>query len=524
MHRGVIAAILAGTAFCAWTQEESSGPANYLVEAEIYRVSAEVLAGSPWQTSKKGMRVLGLIPHDNSEDNRPFLRLGDLSLYRNGGMILHRTSDHRRPLVTPLARPRIILQPDVLSEVSLQENRTIEYFERVDDAHPELFAHRVGSWTHGIGLKLRISPAGGDHVRVWFRPHASLVMGREPIDGVGLDVGKPIVSDNVNDAQEIWTSVIVHFGDRLVLSHPLPEDDHLLVLLRVQPHPLPPGQDTRKASGVQYETHMHVFDVSAKQSKRLLKSLELDDAITPVAGTAQFVSGVKPSKNGPASSELDAVAAWLAERADDHLIAPKTLLGPFEVTSPLGVTTDSPDAAPRAPRPNEALYGALLKGLFDPHLFQEPDKVAVIAFLREVPPAIPDGTWAYDINGDGVDEVIPSYRRDMKQWRGSVAGFRLTPAEQPDVVNLEFGYAAQEDMGKWTKTASDKSGDASVEQCRFGFDIPVEIGRWVGFTDEMSASRRRILVLVQVDTGRVSRVTNSPVAESTPSNVEDPAG
>lgn len=114
-------------------------------------------------------------------------------------------SDTRVTRVEIIASPRVMVCSNNSFEISVGSQQPLEYFEKRPDGLFEL--KRLDEET---GLTIKANVAEGDRDRIILRDltiRLRSIEGREPIEGVSLDVGQPIVG-----VRELLTTIAVHPG------------------------------------------------------------------------------------------------------------------------------------------------------------------------------------------------------------------------------------------------------------------------------------------------------------------------
>lgn len=104
-----------------------------------------------------------------------------------------------------IASPRVMVCSKNSFEISVGSQQPLEYFEKRPDGLFEL-----KSLDEETGLTIKANVAEGDRDRIILRDltiRLRSIEGREPIEGVSLDVGRPIVG-----LRELLTTIAVHPG------------------------------------------------------------------------------------------------------------------------------------------------------------------------------------------------------------------------------------------------------------------------------------------------------------------------
>jgi len=147
-----------------------------------------------------------------------------------------------RPM-TSIAAPRILTRIGQAAAIAV--GKQIPYLERDADGHLQVRTDEDSF--EGLRVTVEPEPHDGEGVSIKrLRVHFGLLAGREPLDGVPLDVGKPIMS-----SVAITGSVTIPPGHVAVIPMPTwdSELDPILVLIRATPAAaVPPDPPTRPAT------------------------------------------------------------------------------------------------------------------------------------------------------------------------------------------------------------------------------------------------------------------------------------
>jgi hypothetical protein len=138
-----------------------------------------------------------------------------------------------RPM-TSISAPRILTR--IGQAASIAVGKQIPYLERDADGHLQVRTDEDSF--EGVRVTVEPEPHDGEGVSIKrLRVHFGLLAGREPLDGVPLEVGKPIMS-----SVAITGSVTIPPGHVAVIPMPTwdSELDPILVLIRATPVPAVP--------------------------------------------------------------------------------------------------------------------------------------------------------------------------------------------------------------------------------------------------------------------------------------------
>lgn len=126
-----------------------------------------------------------------------------------------------------VASPRVMTEAG--SEASIRTGSSIEYLRPAGDGHYE-----VATVDDGPGLRLDLTPRPSEHgIAIDWSLQVAVLTGRQPLDGVALDVGRPVLSTSESTAK----AVVAPDQWMLLSGHELGHDggaDLLLLLLRVR--------------------------------------------------------------------------------------------------------------------------------------------------------------------------------------------------------------------------------------------------------------------------------------------------
>ncbi|MCP4641675.1 MAG: hypothetical protein GY851_14625 [bacterium] len=129
---------------------------------------------------------------------------------------------------TPLNNPYVAVKAGEEACVRLRSGK-VQYFERRPDYLYEL---KFDGAFIGYDLWLRVTPSGEseEHVHVRVRLELSEVTSREPIKGVALDVGRPVIARREHSAE-----LVVEPGKWYQTVHPSAGISTLLLAMKVYP-------------------------------------------------------------------------------------------------------------------------------------------------------------------------------------------------------------------------------------------------------------------------------------------------
>jgi hypothetical protein len=163
------------------------------------------------------------------------MRVDDLTIKVDGERGLLWNGEPQPPedaAVEWLAEPRLKLEAG--RKAGVVKRSRLQYFEKQQDGAFELLETDSES-APGVEILCTVEPAEGDLVRLDFDVKLTVLERRKKIDGVGLDVGAPVMR-----AMQFASSMMIENGQWAVVSSHMLKDpdtekgDVLLALLRVQ--------------------------------------------------------------------------------------------------------------------------------------------------------------------------------------------------------------------------------------------------------------------------------------------------
>lgn len=140
--------------------------------------------------------------------------------------------------VKVLAAPTLVVVSDHVATFNVKSPRKLQYFRQLKNGAYALEEEEV---TTGITIKVAVQEAGKQKIRL--KPlsvSVTAVKGRESLDGVSLDVGKPILTTT-----SISTSVVGKLGKSSVISIDSPRGGRVLISVKVTPVAKPRGKSPK---------------------------------------------------------------------------------------------------------------------------------------------------------------------------------------------------------------------------------------------------------------------------------------
>jgi hypothetical protein len=134
------------------------------------------------------------------------------------------------PLVFMLAQPKVVVLAEQQAVVSLMTPRELPYFVRQSADTFKLM--KTEPKELGVEIKLMLKPVEGDAERIEISPlefSVTTLDRREKLDGLDLDVGRPVVS-----TRKLETSAIVKLGKVYETIIPSPNQKSAFLAMRVE--------------------------------------------------------------------------------------------------------------------------------------------------------------------------------------------------------------------------------------------------------------------------------------------------
>lgn len=166
--------------------QEREADLPYRIEAKIYRVMTNITGNGLTSKTLPGLNGLVHIVHE---------KLNDVELVMEGETL---TWDGKPepddPFIVLLSRPNLMASEGIEASVAIGQTGPVQYFEKVG----ELYALRsleVEDNFIGIefGATVRSKSDGEGRIELDFKFRVSSVTSRESIEGVMLNVGRPIL-------------------------------------------------------------------------------------------------------------------------------------------------------------------------------------------------------------------------------------------------------------------------------------------------------------------------------------------
>ena len=184
--------------------------------------------------------------------------------------------------VKVLASPTLVTTAGRAANFSAKSPRKVQYFQRLKpdrfEASDGRFVLKDEKVETGISVKATVQPADDGHVRL--KPltvSVTAIKGREPIPGVTLPVGKPVLTTT-----SISTSVLAKLGKSSVISIDSPRGGRVLISVRV-------SQPVRKTTATK-----RVGTDDVEFLRRI--TLDLTGKLPTAEQTKKFLSDKSPDK------------------------------------------------------------------------------------------------------------------------------------------------------------------------------------------------------------------------------------
>ena len=141
----------------------------------------------------------------------------------------------REPGVSVISAPRATVYSDIPATFEIQASRTFDYLEAL--GHGKFEAKRSPPSALGMKFRLGVQPVEGDENSVELAPleiQSTTLDGREPVEGLDLDVGKPIIA-----TRSLKTTARVKLGAVRIIAIPSGPKTEAAIMLRVTRMELP---------------------------------------------------------------------------------------------------------------------------------------------------------------------------------------------------------------------------------------------------------------------------------------------
>lgn len=174
----------------------ASGPdrsQQYQIEIKLYQVFTNVTGDGLTSQTLPGVNGSYQVLHES---------LDGVKLAMEGGSL---TWDGKEapddPRIKQVSAPRIVTPEGMQATIVMQNEEELQYFERKDNGLFELKTHESKGGPIGVQIELTPRPVEQDPARLdcGFAFRYTWVKDREPIEGVALSVGKPIVESAASE-------------------------------------------------------------------------------------------------------------------------------------------------------------------------------------------------------------------------------------------------------------------------------------------------------------------------------------
>lgn len=193
----VAVVLVVSTISIAAPEKSAEGPEKYLLECSIFQINASI-SGDTSLTDDIGMYDEEGRPNA-TVDSYTFFTLADLTIggasYRfdaDGATLEKKSSPDNQSRVNAVACPTVLTLAGQFADMKMGGNEVFQYMQPTDDGRYELKLLEVP-----VGFSIRYKVQPGEDGRIKLDPFVisiSAVKEREPIEGVKLNVGKPMVS------------------------------------------------------------------------------------------------------------------------------------------------------------------------------------------------------------------------------------------------------------------------------------------------------------------------------------------
>ncbi|MBI4558020.1 MAG: hypothetical protein HY706_10605 [Candidatus Hydrogenedentes bacterium] len=182
----LIATMLAGIPLTSNAQETIT---QFKVELRMYQVTTRITGNGLTSQTLPGINGLLHVIHE---------KLGETELVMDGKQLTWNGADAPSDKnISISANPVVITIENKKASIEIVKDGPVQYFARTPDGHFELQALNDEDPRNKLGIVIGLTPrrveGKPDELNCDFSFHSSWIKGREPLEGVGLDVGKPIL-------------------------------------------------------------------------------------------------------------------------------------------------------------------------------------------------------------------------------------------------------------------------------------------------------------------------------------------
>ena len=194
-------------------------PRQFVVDIKIYRVLTNI--------SGETSRQLEGVPGSFHTGEMIF---DTVTATMKGGELKWNGKDEPdHPRIIPVSSPRLVTLLDQEAEMVIQESKPLQYFAKKSNGDYELKVSRAET---GIRVRFRISEEKEDGVLVMrnFLFESRVATGRKKLEGVDLDVGKPII-----DTRRVEGPLQCRAGEWVGITYRVPSQGAIYIFMKVEP-------------------------------------------------------------------------------------------------------------------------------------------------------------------------------------------------------------------------------------------------------------------------------------------------
>lgn len=210
-----------GTATLAFAQDTSERR-QYKIEAHFFRVQTNITGNGLTSQTLPGVAGSYQILHEKWDDVEVVME-GDTLTWNGESKIEH-------PNIKRLASPTIVNIEGQPASMTISDNTALQYFERKEDGSFTLKSLGVDESKPGIRVDLsaKHDEASNDVYIVDFHFKITIVEKREEIEGVQLNVGKPVLF-----TAEAQGRIGAREGEWVCYRTQVPSRGHVYLFMRI---------------------------------------------------------------------------------------------------------------------------------------------------------------------------------------------------------------------------------------------------------------------------------------------------
>ncbi len=202
---------------------EPEAEIQYQIESKIYRVMTNITGNGLTSRTLPGLNGSFHVVHS---------KLNDVELVMEGETLTwDGNSEPDHPFIVPLAKPRIRTLENLAASIVISDETELQFFEHAPGGLFALRSLEVGESAPGIelGVTPRSKPDEEGRIELDFKFRVTSVNSRETLEGVKLNVGRPIL--RTTRAEGLLT---VRDGEWACYQTAVESRGHLYLFLRVE--------------------------------------------------------------------------------------------------------------------------------------------------------------------------------------------------------------------------------------------------------------------------------------------------